>query len=285
MKQLNGHTKQRAFWVQGMAILSLSAALQAYNCKGEVSKMLNTEIPDYIIAHTDNSGFSNLMATINDISQPIKTNNRLRDWLYATVSSGDRAKVKVILDRLNKDKQSSTNYQNKDFPNLVSQSGKTALGKAIEKGHNDIVKDLIDNQHIDIHKADKKQKTPLHVAAFYNKEEGFKLIWNKILAQDKANAIQHLFKKDEKGHSVFASAYLPEPRLFSFSNPNLKMFAKILGIVKDSLKEDDLKNITKEIMDLKHNKKISQKYVGKLQYEITLIDHPGPPAQPKKEND
>lgn len=288
MKQIGRHTKWHACLIKGTTILAISTALQANNCRGKVSSTLHNSMPDLMVAQTDEKSFEAMIENTMDISIPIKTktNDKPRHWLYAAVSSGDIAKVKCVLNRLNNDIRDKKAHKNKDFQNLPdTSSGKTALGKAIEKDYTKIINALLENPHIVFTAVDKEQRSPLHMAAIHNKKEGFKLVWYKIQGEekDKAHATKHLFEKDNQGHSVFASAYLPEPRFNLLgSHANFNMFKDILNIIKDNLDENHLNDINKEIMDLKHKDKISKKYAAKLHYAVSEIKHPKPPTSPKK---
>lgn len=75
------------------------------------------------------------------------------DLLYAEVERRDRAKVKVILERIELDKKEGMSYEH-GFPNAVHATTRlTALGLAIQKGAKDIVEDLLKCPSIDVNKA------------------------------------------------------------------------------------------------------------------------------------
>ncbi|WP_419241151.1 ankyrin repeat domain-containing protein [Cardinium endosymbiont of Nabis limbatus] len=274
IKLLNGHKKPLLYSVQAaINILFLLVTLQAISCPGKSLIPLGN-LADVIVAKMDKGSFTEYINNLIDISQPHKNkiNGKSRSWLYAVVNSGKEELVKVILARMDQDQK--TKWKNPEFANSPDESsGKTPLGIAAEKGYNHIVAELLNRIYINATQVDNKGRTPLHMAAVFKSKNEFKLIWNKV------NSIEQLFKRDREGNSVFASAYLPEPRFFDRSNASLKMFKAILETIKE-LTDEDFKKITAEIMDLQHSKKISQKYSGKLQNEMNLIKHPKPSPSP-----
>lgn len=292
IRKLKRHTKRHSFLVQGTTILSLLAVLHAYTCRGGAARLLDMQTSDFMAMQPSPQNFQVIVDNTTDISLlvPSKDKHKPRSFLYATVLSGILEKVKIVLQRLVNDTERNIKHKNENFQNLPDESsGKTPLTKSIEMGDILIVSALVSSTHIDVTSVDNEKRSPLHMAAICNREQAFSLIWNKLLTQDptktqdqnKDAARQSLFQKDKKDHSVFASAYLPEPGLFG-SNANLKMFKYILGIVKESLQETDFKEIDKEIGTLQHKKEIGNKYAGKLRNEISLIQHPPAPTQNKK---
>lgn len=144
-----------------------------------------------------------------------------------------------------------------------------------------LVKKLMEQDRQDVlFVKDKQQKTPLDVAAQYNDQYAFGLLFEQIRAvfkdqPDKVN--QCLFTEDNKACSVFALAYLPEPFslegvgnailsivLHDEDNTSFNMFKYVLCTVQGFLKQEDWQKILQEIDLLETEKKLNLKYADQL---------------------
>lgn len=148
MKPFYIYNKPHRLWLKGMLIWALSLALSARSCISRLS-----------MQPVDASGANS--AVHIRIDQPVGH----VDWLHKAVDTGDTEAVRVVLERIRKDKESMFAYRNKDFPNSVDQYGKTALCKAVENGYEGIVRLLTLDPYIDLNKGDTQRRlTPLLVA-------------------------------------------------------------------------------------------------------------------------
>lgn len=236
MKPITIPTPKHHFGSKWRIVLFL---LLAFKCNNFLGRKSLREL----LHNTTVDGLRQEIAHKN-ISKPVKG----VDWLHGTVDEGDPDKVKVILDRIDQDKESNVKYNN-NFPNSFDpQNGKTVLGKAIEKGHYRIVKLLIGNHYIDPNKVGDDRvnaptslmlalqrrnaiiaqllikhygkrldiitpnwegATPLHLAIEY----GFKDVIESLFEQ---LPIDYLYKKDKRGRTPlhlaieFNNVYLAE---------------------------------------------------------------------------
>jgi ankyrin repeat protein len=276
MKQINSNMQHNNTWVKGMAILSLSVALQAKSCSGGGGGTMT-----YTAQHTTIQEFLADLNDRNDISRQVGG----IDLLHAAVASGEVEKVKAVLKRINTDQVAGVFYKsNAAFPNSVDKNGKTALIKAIEKGNVKIAQSLVNQIGIDatiqdrttgatplhlaiehgldalvadliaklqvkdVVVADKKSRTPLHLAARGNKTKEFSALCDKI-SKTNTDILPHLLAKDSAGRSVFASAYLPKNARMGgiLTRGDDAMFKSVLDAVKAKLTASAYPKIEEEI--------------------------------------
>jgi len=99
---------------------------------------------------------------------------------------------------------------------------------------------------------DSKKRTPLHIAAAYNAQSLFQLMWNKVVKQysDHDSELEsYLIAEDNDKRTLFARAYLPQTKtgrrlnmLTTFGNTKQNdMFSAILMLTKDKI-NDHIKN-------------------------------------------
>ncbi|ROT47715.1 ankyrin repeat domain-containing protein [Candidatus Cardinium hertigii] len=122
---------------------------------------------------------------------------------------------------------------------------------------------------------DKKGRTPLHKAVYINKKEEFDMLFNRLFTlckEDKQMVATKFLEKDEKGHSIFARACLPQGT-HHVTGGNYAMFSHVLTTLnkKTCLNETDIIAILKEINKLKINNKISEKDAIYLHHTTATI--------------
>ena len=156
------------------------------------------------------------------------------------------------------------NKQNKqlDITTQDLKSGATPLHLSIQNGLTTITNILIHQlpkEALCIQDID--QRTPLHIAAFYQRKKEFKDLFNQIRSlYQKEEYVQQLFIKDKKQQwTVFASTYMGKSLLqylpFAHINklsqhlpiPNVGMFKHMIDIVKYYLNAAQWNDVLSEI--------------------------------------
>ncbi|WP_419241306.1 ankyrin repeat domain-containing protein [Cardinium endosymbiont of Nabis limbatus] len=191
-----------------------------------------------------------------------------------------------------------------DISTRDPKKGETPLHVAVRQGFGELVKTLAEKL-IDQDKAglllieDKSGMKPLHVAALYNNDYAFRVLFKKIRDLSPEKVYSLLVKQGDKAPSLFALAYSEPPASWdTFLNKllkcvfpeeedkiddNVEMFKCVLDIVKDYLKSEDWGNILNEIQELESVKRLKPEYAKSLENIVEGVRFGS--SKPKKSTD
>ena len=101
-------------------------------------------------------------------------------------------------------------YKELDISSYQPYSRETSLHLSIRYGFKRVTKVLLDNLPLDSLLAkDAQFRTPLHTAAYYHRQDEFRLLFHRIEETlPKEEAILKLFELDSNGYPVFTCAYM-----------------------------------------------------------------------------
>lgn len=284
MKHIYFNTIQANKWVKGVAMLSLTVALQAKSCSSSGGAVADQETQKQTPL-TLVQGMVNLAARV-----PGKQENAL----FYALGQNKQDVLEHVLERVSKNEINLRNptASKEAFLQTVHPNGNPPLSQAIqlgkkemaerlmhfpgiklaqpnvrtgevplmlamEKGMVELARTLI--QKLDnpvLMQADAKGRTPLHIAARCNLQEVFQDLYKK-LNQDGAIAGQ-LTRRDATGRTIFASAYLPKNARLGrvFTKSDNAMFEFVLDCTKSSLSTEHYTELEREIDALAGAKKI-----------------------------